>query len=46
MWEGNDGDEDLNASQALDVFKVLEREDPDIDIANIMHCKGNVYNIR
>uniref|UniRef100_A0A7S4N7W4 Kinesin light chain n=1 Tax=Guillardia theta TaxID=55529 RepID=A0A7S4N7W4_GUITH len=33
-------------NMALEVFKVLEREDPDIDIANIMHCKGNVYNIR
>ena len=44
--EGKDGDGDLNVTKALEVFKVLEREDPDIDIANIMHCKGNVYNIR
>lgn len=32
--------------QALEVFNVLEREDPDIDIANIMHCMGNLHNIR
>jgi len=31
---------------ALEVFNVLEREEIDIDVANIMHCMGNLHNLR